>query len=241
MDKVRILNSEGSRAFAEYLARLRTDPKLPPPTHLLKDGSYSDPFESDVEIEQLQFDSTYHFGAQLVEWFSDCEERLISRNHALWNWLALYFFDQVCKPSADGSRKVLEEAVYILEQKFSFRKYYRHGVRTPWLAVREHRERAKVLLLTSGRGTRSDIAEQLGAYQHLFQNRTVIGTAYRLYFDVAEQKPRRGAGGKGAGSARRLAAIAQQLELTYDLQDCTEEKFQSLLPVEFGRWMSASV
>lgn len=240
MEKVRLLNEEGAKVFREYVARLRADSKAAPPRQILQDGMYSDPFDPEVQVDLLAFESTFQFGAQLVEWFAKCEERLISRNHALWNWLALYFFDQICKPGADGSRKVLEEAVYVLEQNFSFRKYYRHAVRTPWLAVREHQEHAKVLLLTSGKGTRSDIAEQLGAYQHLFQNKTVIGAAYRLYFDPVEQRPRRGAGGKGAGSARRLATIAQQLELTYDLEDCGEEKFETLLPAEFGRWMTAA-
>jgi hypothetical protein len=112
----------------------------------------------------------------------------------------------------------------------------------PWLAVKEHGQHAKVLLITSGGGVRSDIGEQLGAQQFLFGNRTFIEAAYAMYFDESTQKPRRGAGGKGAGSARRLASIARQLELTYDVPTCGRNGFLCLLPrQEFKRWISAAV
>lgn len=238
MTVVRVLNAEGLDKFAEYLALLRSNPKALPPVALLDDGRYSDPFEPSVSIEPVAFASAYEIGKHLQLVFAACEDRLISRNHGLWSWLALYYFDQLCKPDANGDRKPLEDAVYVLEERFSFRRYYRHAVRTPWLAVGEHGEYAKVLLLTSGKGTRTDINEQLGAYQHLFANKTIIASAYAMYFDKEQQKPRRGAGGKGGGSARRLASIARQLELTYDLQECTPKIFLSLLPKEFKTWVS---
>lgn len=237
MTRIRTLNPEGLAKFSEYVAALRGDPKLTPPMAILDDGLYSDPFEPEVQIEMQEFANIHDLGTYLNQALADCEDRLISRSHALWSWLALFYFDQLCKPDPEGKRKPLEEAVYVLEQRFSFRRYYRHAVRTAWLAVKEHGEQAKVLLLTSGRGTRTDIGEQLGAYQHLFANKTIIGSAYAMYFDQQAQKPKRGAGGKGAGSARRLANIARQLELTYDLQDCPLTKFLALLPREFKAWV----
>lgn len=237
MPAVRVLNAEGLAKFSEYLAELRGAPSKAPPFDLLTDGRYSDPFDPAVTLEQRSFASAYEIGAYMIEVFESCEDRLISRNHGLWSWLALFYFDQLCKPDASGNRKPLEDAVYVLEERFSFRRYYRHGIRTPWMAVKEHGEHAKVLLLTSGKGTRTDINEQLGAYQHLFANKTIIASAYEMYFDPTQQKPRRGAGGKGGGSARRLASVARQLELTYDLQECTPSKFLALLPREFKTWV----
>jgi hypothetical protein len=242
MPAVRVLNAEGLAKFTEFLAELRAAPSKAPPFELLTDGRYSDPFDPPVTLEQRSFNSAYEIGAYMIEVFESCEDRLISRNHGLWSWLALFFFDQLCKPDGSGNRKPLEDAVYVLEERFSFRRYYRHGIRTPWMAVKEHGEHAKVLLLTSGRGMRTDINEQLGAYQHLFANKTIIASAYAMYFDATQQKPRRGAGGKGGGSARRLASIARQLELTYDLQECNPSKFLALLPKEFKTWVrNASV
>lgn len=237
MSAVRVLNAEGLSEFAEYLAALRSSPAKAPPSGLLTDGKFSDPFDPQLSIEPRSFANAFEIGAYMIETFAACEDRLISRNHGLWSWLALFYFDQLCKPDTAGNRKPLEDAVYVLEERFSFRRYYRHAIRTPWMAVKEHGEHAKVLLLTSGKGTRTDINEQLGAYQHLFANRTIIASAYAMYFDTDQQKPRRGAGGKGGGSARRLASIARQLELTYDLQECSPSKFLTLLPREFKGWV----
>lgn len=240
MTLVRVLNDDGIRKFLEYLAALRADPTLPPPVSLLHDGLTSDPFEPTIELGDRSFENAFELGQYMVEALSDCEDRMISRNHGLWSWLALHHFDRLCRVDADGRRKPLEDAVYALEERFSFRRYYRHCVRTPWLAVKEHGELAKVLLLTSGRGTRTDIGEQLGAYQDLFANRTIIGAAFAMYFDAGLQKPKRGAGGKGPGSVRRLASVVRQLELTYDLQDCPQVQFFSLLPREFGSWITGA-
>lgn len=237
MTKVRVLNDDGIRKFLEYLAALHAEPDLEPPVGLLHDGLTSDPFEPAIELDDRPFGDAFELGRYMVEALSPCEGRTISRNHGLWSWLALHYFDRVCRADADGRRKPLEDAVYALEERFSFRRYYRHCVRTPWLAVSEHGELAKVLLLTSGRGTRTDIAEQLGAYQDLFANRSVIGAAYAMYFDRDLQKPKKGAGGKGAGSVRRLASVVRQLELTYDLKDCPLPLFLNLLPREFEGWV----
>lgn len=233
---VRVLNDEGIARFQEYLASLRENASLSPPKELLTSGLASDPFEPNVQVEDHAFDNAYQLGQYLREAFAECEDRQISRNYGLWSWLALYYFDYLCK-AKDGRRQPLENAVYVLEARFSFRRYYRHAVRTPWLAVKEYGELSKVLLLMSGSGTRSEIAEQIAAYQDLFGNKTIVEATYSMYFDVELQKPKKGSGGKGPGSPRRLASIARQLELTYDLRDCTQASFFKLLPEEFRTWI----
>lgn len=240
-DLLRVLNDEGIREFAEFLSATRAGAEPSVPLHLLSDGRTSDPFNARVEVAPRVFASRYDFGLYLVEVLSGCEARAISLDHRLWTWLALYYFDYLCPVSAEtGQRAVLENAVYVLSPQFSFQRYYRHLVRSPWLAVKEHGNFAKVLLISSGRGTRSDVAEQLGAYQDLFANRSLIEAAYRMYFDEASNKLRRGSGGKGSGSPRRLATVARQLTLTYDLADCSASQLMSLLPPEFRRWTQAS-
>jgi hypothetical protein len=65
----------------------------------------------------------------------------------------------------------------------------------------------------------------------------LVGAARRLYTDKFTGRPTRGAGAKGSGSPRRLALIANQLALTYDIRDMPTENFLKLLPEEFAaRW-----
>lgn len=241
MTTIRILNDSGLQRFREYIAAARADSSVPPPLGILEDGKFSEPFSPAVEVELQQFDNAYEFGMYLNNVLSSCEQREISRNHALWSWLALFFFDEIAKANSSGQRKVLEEAVYVLDQRFSFRRYYRHVVRTPWLAVRKHRDIAKVLLIASAGGTRTEVNEQLGAHPDLFGCSNIMAAAYRMYFDVAAQKLKRGASGKGAGTPRRLAAVVRQLQLTYDLEDCSIDDFLGLLPKEFSRWIPETV
>jgi hypothetical protein len=182
------------------------------------------------------------FGSYLNGLLSPLDRRVISRHHGLWTWLALYYFDQLCPRSGDGSRKVLADEAYVLPAKYDFRSYYRHLVRMPWLAVADHGDNARVLLVPAGRSseaplaTRGEIIEQLASRQAVLGNARVIAAVNRLYFDQAANRPRRGAGGSKGGSPRRLALVLQQLDLTFDLAACDESRLLSLLPREFDRW-----
>lgn len=236
MAEVRILNEDGVRRFREFLTAARSGSTESPPMDILTDGLYSEPFPVTVDLSNRELPDAFELGEYLVTAFSVCEARDISRNHALWSWLALLFFDTICPKTSNGTRKVLEDAVYILGPTYIFNRYYRHAVRTPWQAVRVHGNFAKILLLTSGRGTRTEFAEQLGAYADIFGCANVIAAAYRLWFDEITQRPKKGSGGKGPGSPRRLTTVVRQLQLTYDLSDCPLPDFLDLLPPEFEKW-----
>ncbi len=234
-DHVRMLTDEGIAQFVQFLERQRTGPAEPVPVSLLTDPSTSTPLATPIIIERKDFGDRFAFGEYLVDLLRPLDRRQIANSHALWTWLALYFFDYIC-PAVAGKRNVLEDAVYVLGKVFNHQRYYRHLVRTPWLIVSEHSENGKVMLVMRDKGSRSEIFEQLAARQDILGNQTIVAGAYRLYFDTKEQRPKRGSGGKGAGSPRRLSAVVQQLDLTYDMRDCTVEQFIKLLPSEFDRF-----
>jgi len=234
-DLLRTLNGSGINVFRQYLQSLRDGSVVAPPSYLLTDPAYSDEFAPDVPLQLQSFKDSYEFGSYLAVALGKLDRSQIAYDYSLWSWLALYFFDQVC-PVENGTRAVLEDAVYILSETFNHRRYYRHLVRTPWEAVARNGDCAKVLLQTRAGGKRSDIFEQLAARQTIFGNRTIIAGAYQLYYDVSAQLPKRGAGGKGAGSPRRLVSFIQQIDLTYDLQACTPQQFIDLLPGEFAKF-----
>lgn len=235
-DHVRKLNSDGIEAFRVYLQRLRAGAKEPPPSWLLTDSATSVAITPNIETEHKSFASRFEFGEYLSTTLEPLGRRSISHHHGLWTWLSLYFFDELCPAQQDGARKVLEDAVYIVPAVYNHQRYYRHIARTSWLSVSDHGENAKVLLSGAERGSRSEIFEQIASRQGMLGNQTIVAGAFELYFDKSKGKSKRGAGGKGAGSPRRLAAIVQQLELTYDLAACTASQLLELLPKEFDRF-----
>jgi hypothetical protein len=123
---LRVLNEVGIDGFRTYLQSLR-DGSTAPSFHLLSDDQTSEPMDSDVPLQQQTFSDSFAFGEYVAGTLKPLNRTEIAFNHALWSWLALYFFDQVC-PEVNGKRSVLEDAVYILADTFNHRRYYRHLV-----------------------------------------------------------------------------------------------------------------
>jgi hypothetical protein len=241
-DEVRALNVDGIARFGRYLDQLRGGLQEPPPPDLLSSAALTTAIDPACTVERRTFDNRFEFGTYLTNNLMPLDRRVISRHTGLWTWLALYYFDQLCPPSGDGTRTVLSSQAYVLPERYDYRSYYRHLVRTPWLVAIDHGEFARVLLIPAGASsqaplaTRGEIIEQLASRQDYLGNPAIIQAAYHLYYDETKQKPRRGAGGSGGGSPRRLATILQQLGLTFDLAACRAETIHKLLPKEFDRW-----
>lgn len=240
-EKVRILNDDGADLFREYLSRLRDGSREPAPKHILFDSKYSSEFDSNVTIGSGPFLSREDFGRRLNQWLAPEERRTISRQAGLWNWLALYFLDDLCPVGSKGQRSMpLAPSHYVLEKKFVYNRYYRHLVRFSWLSVGFHGAAARILLTAaevgaSGIGQWGDVSERLGAYQGIFGSQTVIKAAGLIFMDATD-KIIRGAAGSGPGSARRFVAVLKQLGLTYDLRTAAAEDIIALLPKEFDRF-----
>jgi hypothetical protein len=246
-DRVRCLNAEGIAAFDRYLTELARDVRAVPPYDVLESAQHAEDFGIEVAIDRARngvpFGSRLEFGKYLHEKLSEAEPTQISRNYGLWNWLSLYYFEQLCpQGDGDGARRVGPKELYLLSPRQGHRQYIYHLVRAPWLIVNDHAENAKVLLLSPERGrgsplaTRSRIFEELAARQSILNNKTLIATAQRLYFDERYGRTFFGASGGGAGSARRFAMVVQQLELTYDTRACGVDELLRLLPREFDEY-----
>jgi hypothetical protein len=245
-EKLRTLNAKGIAEFESFILALATGNNILPPKEILSDSKYSDALEPSVDIDErlggVPFASRFDFGVYLRDLLLAFDQTRITRNYGLWNWLSLFYFDQLCPLSPDGLRKVFAKELYVILPSQIYRQYFRHLVRAPWLVVNDHRENARVLLVGSERRDEAPLAgrgyifEQLASRQNILNNQTIIATAQRLYFDEREGRPRYGAGGKGAGSSRRFALVVQQLELTFDTRACGVPQLLSLLPKEFDDW-----
>lgn len=157
-----------------------------------------------------------------------------TRDVGLWAWLSLLWFDQLA-PVAKGARKVGERAKWIPQAGW---KYYRHLVLGPYLILASNQdcpERA-MALLQGPPHTPGDLVGQLAATQSVAQSRAAISAATSLYYDSSTGTIRRGGGGSGPGSPRRLRAVLGQLDRTFDLHSLSPEGLLALLPKEFDRF-----
>lgn len=244
-DAVRRLKPAGIDALRQFVQRAAAGESAPAPARLLTDPAYSEPAPFEATVDQRTFATRYDLGVYLVETLGSAALNTLSRDHGLWTWLALYWFDQLAPLRADGTRRLYRPETIILPEKPDYTRYYRHFIRTPWLAVQLHGDAARVLLMPPGQSKepplarRGELVEQLSSRQWIFGNRAIIRAAFEMYFDVPANRVRRGAGGSGGGSPRRLATIVDQLELTWDLQDCSPAQVVALLPKEFDRWRDA--
>ena len=243
-DLARVMTPRGTERFRAWLIRGAAIGE-PTPQTLLVDPECSAPLAQTIEIEGTPggapFANRYDFGTYLRNKLALLDPLEIARDIGLWNWLSLFYFDQLCPSPKERTRDLLATEVYVLSPQRKYRQVFRHLVRGPWYAVREHGENAKVLLIHTERSgvvlaTRGRLFEELASRQGILGNRTVIAAAQRLYFDDKNNRPKWGASGYGPGSVRRFAIVVQQLELTYDTRACSVNQLLSLLPREFSEW-----
>lgn len=230
------LTDTGVDLFADYLVQARRGDVVDPPRQLL-----SDPSCSTVLCDESELDPEREFPTRLeaAKYLDGVLARLPpgeDRDVGMWAWLSLLYFNQVCPLGPGGRRKIGEQARYIPAPN-AFQRFYRHLLLGPLLIYRAHREcpAAAGSVLASPVSSPGDIVEQLASRQELVSNPTVMGVATTLYVDV-QGALKRGAGGKGAGSPRRLVDIVNQYDLTYDLYAMSSEDLHALLPSEFDRF-----
>lgn len=238
--KLRRLNDEGIRGFSDYLDALRSAPASPPPVELLTDDKTSEQ-AAQVEVERQTFRTRFDAGSWLFSTLEQTRLRDTARDKGLWAWLSLLNFDSVCPPDGNGHRKPGERARHIPDAA-NFQRYYRHLLAGPWRIYRTHRDnpqRAAVVLCQPVH-TPGDLVEQLASRQELVTNRALLAAATQLYVEPSTKQPKRGAGGKTRGTARRLADFFNQLDVTWDLYAMDAQELLAKLPREFHRFQSTA-
>lgn len=235
--KLRRLTPEGIAQFTTYLTNLKAEPTLEPPTYLLTEQGSSQAIPAEVDVEDITFATRFDAAAYLDAKLTASGLVSPERDAGLWAWLALFYFDQLCPRGKGGARKVGEYARYIAAME-NFQRFYRHLLLGPFMIYRAHGDqppRARGVLATAVNSP-GDIVEQLASRQELITNRAVMGVVTALYVDNETGTLKRGSGGKGVGSPRRLADILNQFDLTYDLYALSTASLVAMLPKEFGRF-----
>ena len=237
--KVARLNANGLATFAGWLESLKAGGSIQAPMALLADDQNTEPLSEELEVEQRSFTNRFEAAEYFHSQFATAGLTDVQRDAGLWAWLSLFYFDSVCPPGRGGVRKPGALARHIPEPG-NFQRYYRHLLAGPYRIYRAHRDdpQRALALLCQPLDSPGDVVEQLASRQELVTNPGIMELATRLYVDLDEQRPKRGAGGKGGGSARRLSDIIEQFDLTWDLYAASGEELASVMPKEFSRFLT---
>jgi hypothetical protein len=236
--KLRRLTGKGLEQFSAFLDSLNTPAPQGVPTCLLDNDETSSALEFDIDVRATAFPNRFELAKYLDSKLTDSGLKNLERDVALWTWLALLWFEQLCPVEKDGSRKPGERARFIPAVD-DYRKYYRQLVAGPYAIYRAHRdEPSRVLAVLAGPVNQpGDIAEQLASRQEIVTNKAAMALATKLYIDAATQRPKKGAAGRGPGSARRFADVLNQFDLTWDLYAMQMPAMLRMMPKEFDRFI----
>lgn len=238
---LRRFTQAGIAAFSDYLDKLKREPDRLPPIDILDDNVHSDVVMPTRGMSTVMPQTRREIAEILSALLPTTAPLETAADIGLWSWLSLYYFNVLCPLDRAGQRSPRELAAYIPEPG-NFRRYYRHLLLGPYLIFEAHRDdpnRAQVLLCKPPHII-DDIVAQLASRYEYVTNPGIVGLATELYFDPTTGTTKRGAGGKGAGSPRRLADVLKQLDLTWDLFGMSIGDLRVILPGEFGRFLPAS-
>lgn len=230
--KLRSFNSTGISCFREF--RASQTKEAGDLETLIQDSSLSTEINPSIDVRQQEFSNRFSAGEYLFRLFSEVDIPNLDDRPEVWTWLAAFYFRQLCPVGTMPGRD------YRWEPSVSnFRNYYRHLLAGPYYIYRAHQNNPQLALavLATPLHRPGDIVEQLASRQEIVTNKTVMDAATQLYIGV-DGTPKPGAAGRGGGSARRLADVLTQLDLTWDLYDISTEKLIELLPAEFDGFKS---
>lgn len=234
MVAARRLNDQGVKEFREWL---EGGAQGAAPHDLLTLPLKSEPLRVAIEVEQRSFASRFELGQYLHNKLQPLPFTSMAFDTGLWDWLTLFWFDQIAAPGANGKRNLREIARY--SQDAGGRRWSRHVVRMSWLSVHNHGDSARYFLST-GLDRHTDVLEQIAGQQEIFGSRAAVALGARLYWDDMTGTLKRGAGGKSAGSPRRLSRFMKQIRMTYYPEAMEINDLMGLLPQEFSRWTEDS-
>jgi hypothetical protein len=231
MAEARRLTAEGQHAFKAWLEQGGPGTA---PFHLLTDPATSEALAAQATVAKRSFASRLELGEYLVSALASLPAQSIRFDSGLWDWLTLFYIDELLPQGAGGRRDVREIVRYALELRN--RKWSRHIVRMSWMAVKDHGIFARVMLAVAI-SKHTDVMEQIGGQQEAFGASAVVELADKLYFDPKAGALRRGAQGKGGGTPRRLVRFMRQFRRTYDPPGMTAQQILESLPGEFEKWV----
>lgn len=233
------LTPVGSDLFGDFIKNIRRNPSATLPKELLSSNLYFEMIDEETEVMPHKFKTRFETARYLDSLIRNSGLRNIEQDSAFWEALTLFYFDILCPPRKDKERKVGAREKYI-PQTDRYDRYYKHLLLGPCLTYRAHRDKPErtIGLLCTPPHILDDLYENIAGRQELVSNPAVVEIVTRLYYNPDTKKRKPGAGGKDKdlGSPRRLVAILNQFDLTWDLYSATADELMNMLPQEFDKF-----
>ena len=197
------------------------------------DPQFAVPVVGTKSINDAPAATSKELAARILQSLGTDWEKMLSRT-GIWAWLTFILRDVAFPKNAEGDRKPKEIHRWYPSSPGDWQKAQRHLIRMPVVLLGSLNDAADHLLCAPP-SVLPEIREQLTSQQDMFSVE-FQRAAKQLYFDNDKNGLRRGAGGKTAGTPRRLAKVRQQLDVTWNLFDLDAAHIVNLLPKEFDRF-----
>jgi len=237
--KARRFTERGLSGFRDFIEQCRLLAKegddLPAVSEeLLLGGEMSEEIDLEFVDPPSSFATKLDIARYLDSMIPPEREESFRRDAPFWSWLAAAMFELI---TCEGQRRRIKETRAYLAG-LGFQDFYRHSLLGPYFVfsqARDEPERVRVLLYDVPT-VMNEVMVQFGSYQTLMQNPQLQTLIQRLYFDHQNGRIKKGAGGKNAGTPRRLMDYFRQIELNYDLHCIEVDGLWEMLPREFERF-----
>lgn len=232
MPLVRCLTESGIEEFREYLLANIGKSDASAPTHLLTIPNHSFRFRNaDVEIEQREFQSRFEFASYLEQRADAGGIEGTLEGRGLWEWLTLFYFDQVCPVGRDGARVIRKVERYIPDKNRGW--HYRHLLKGPYDFLKDvGNQEASKLSLSGPLNNHGGVYEHLVSRPRLRSSPGVQLAARALYFDETDLKPKVGSS-SGATKVQEFARLLRNMPVEFDLRTMSMESVLALIPSPF--------
>ena len=240
--EIRRLNEKGLEKFAKDV--WGQQPNGEPPSHILQDDEYSEiVIFSNGNHRKIDPNASFNSGKEMVDLLdsafgNNVKLSEITEDGGMWAWLALLYY-QYLREGEPGNWKGAAIQRFIPSE--GALRYYRHMISGRYAVWRMYGTDAMIFLHGEAH-VGGEIGEQIISTSPIVTAPSVVKALNTLYYDPTNSKGfKKGAAGKGGGSARRFRTIFWQLYETYDLRTMDSETILSLLPDEFDRFQPETV
>ena len=238
MTVVRSLNKRGIEEFTANLATLRAKRFLERPEQprfeLLEDSRYSEPLQlAEVEVEHRHFANRREFATYINSRFQSAGITHDVDIAGMWEWLALFYFVEICERDEYGRWDVKDDVKYVLTPSGKGRPF-RHLLREPYMTLRRFRDsngRDADVILNQPLNELGDVVESICSRDRINSSVGAMRVANTLFY--RRETDHTDPVSRDSGGLRDFCKFLQNLPNEFNLAEISEHTILAMLPNAF--------